>query len=107
MSIGVSFNKIFAKLGSDIKKPDAITEIKRETFKEQIWGLPVGDLLGVGRATEKRLTSCNLKTIGALAQFDEYYLKQWFGSNGLKLKQYANGEDTSPVSDVVACSIGG
>lgn len=100
VSIGVSFNKIFAKLGSDIKKPDAITEIKRETFKEQIWGLPVGDLLGVGRATEKRLLSFNLKTIGQLAQFDEYWLKQWFGINGLKLKQFANGEDTSVVADI-------
>jgi len=51
VSVGVSFNKIFAKLGSDMKKPDATTIIKKENFKENIWGLPVEDLLNVGRAT--------------------------------------------------------
>lgn len=100
VSIGVSFNKIFAKLGSDMKKPNAITEIKRENFQEQVWGLPVGDLLGVGRATEKKLHSFNVKTIGALAKTEDKYLGYWLGVNGLKLKTFANGNDMSQVADI-------
>ena len=69
VSIGVSFNKIFAKLGSDMKKPDAITVINKETFREQIWNLPASDMLGVGRATEKKLSSVGIRTIGQIAQY--------------------------------------
>ncbi len=97
VSIGVSFNKIFAKLGSDMKKPDAITVIKKETFKEQIWGLPVNELLGVGRATNKVLQNYGVKTIGSLANLHDSVLKSSFGINGLKLKAFANGLDNSEV----------
>lgn len=64
VSVGVSWNKIFAKLGSDYKKPDAVTVISKDSFREQIWQLPASDLLGVGRATEKVLTLYGIKTIG-------------------------------------------
>lgn len=68
VSIGVSFNKIFAKLGSDMKKPDAVTEIAREDFKEKIWNLPVEELLGVGKASKKKLNRLMIFTIGDLAR---------------------------------------
>lgn len=100
VSIGVSFNKIFAKLGSDIKKPDAVTEIKSKNFREQIWGLAVGDLLGVGRATERKLCSCNITQIGELAQLPDDLLSNWFGINGIRLKNFANGLDMSPVAEI-------
>ncbi len=98
VSIGVSYNKIFAKLGSDMKKPDAITEIYQDNFKEKVWKLPASDLLGVGRATEKRLTNYGIYTIGELANTEEKMLSSWFGINGLKLKTFANGEDMSVVA---------
>lgn len=66
ISVGVSFNKIFAKLGSDMKKPDAVTVIPQDTFREKIWGLPAADLLGVGRATQRVLDSYCIKNIGDL-----------------------------------------
>ena len=74
ISAGVSFNKIFAKLGSDMKKPDAVTCIPQETFKDQIWNLPASDMLGVGRATEKVLTRFGINTIGQLAAAPETHL---------------------------------
>lgn len=97
VSAGVSYNKIFAKLGSDLKKPDAITCISRDSFKEQIWNLPASDLLGVGRATTKILDNYCIHTIGQLAQCPEDLLKRKLGKNGLMLKAYANGQDHSPV----------
>lgn len=97
VSVGVSFNKIFAKLGSDYKKPDAVTCISREEFKEKIWKLPTSAMLGVGRATEKELTRCGIHTIGQLAAAPDYFLQYRFGKNGLLLRRYANGEDCSPV----------
>lgn len=100
VSIGVSFNKIFAKLGSDLKKPDAITQIKEETFREQLWHLPASSLLGVGRATEKKLDRYYINTIGKLAQTSDDFLKRLLGKNGLALKRFANGQDSSPVADM-------
>lgn len=97
VSIGVSFNKIFAKLGSDMKKPDAITVIDKEDFKEKVWRLPVSDLLYVGRATTHKLERYGIMTIGQLASLEPKILKGWFGVNGLKLWQYANGTDMSQV----------
>ena len=97
ISVGVSFNKVFAKLGSDIKKPDAVTEIVQESFQDVIWNLPASDLLGVGRATKKVLDSYFIKTIGDLAKTEPDFLKRRFGKNGITLWRFANGLDNSPV----------
>ena len=97
VSVGVSFNKIFAKLGSDMKKPDAVTEIRENNFRELVWPLPAGDLLYVGRATEAKLNRYGIHTIGELAQTDPDFLGRLFGINGHKLWLFANGLDTSRV----------
>ena len=97
VSIGVSFSKVFAKLGSDMKKPDAVTLITRENFREKVWPLPVGELLYIGRATSAKLRLMNLSTIGQLAQADPAFLHQKLGKNGVMLWQFANGEDHAPV----------
>ena len=97
VSVGVSYNKIFAKLGSDMKKPDAVTVIPKDTFREKIWGLPASDLLFVGRATERFLNRFYIRTIGDLANTDPDFLKSHIGVNGIKLWRYANGLDNSPV----------
>ena len=98
ISVGVSFNKIFAKLGSDMKKPDAVTVISKDTFREQIWKLPAADLLGVGRATQRVLDSYYIRTIGDLANTDPEFLRQRLGKNGVALWNYANGNDLSLVA---------
>jgi len=97
VSIGVSFNKIFAKLGSDMKKPDAVTCITTENFQEKVWPLPASDLLYVGRATDKRLSKCGIHTIGDIARADPNLLKSLFGINGLALWSFASGNDQSRV----------
>ncbi len=97
LSVGVSFNKIFAKLGSDMKKPDATTVISPENFRDKVWPLPAGDLLFVGPATRRRLASRNLRTIGDIARCDSAALKSALGKNGEMLWLFANGLDRSPV----------
>lgn len=97
ISVGVSFNKVFAKLGSDMKKPDAITVITANDFKNQIWDLPASDMLGVGRATQKILNSYCINTIGELANTSPTFLKARLGKNGISLWQFANGNDCSRV----------
>ena len=97
VSIGVSYNKIFAKLGSDYKKPDAITTMGREEYRTKAWPLPVGDLLYVGKSTERKLQSMGIRTIGELAKMEEKYLQSRFGKMGLVLHSFANGWDDSPV----------
>ncbi len=97
ISVGVSFNKIFAKLGSDMKKPDAVTVISKENFKEKIWDLPASDLLFVGKNTTAALNRVGIFTIGDLARCNENVLKKLLGVTGPQLKIYASGEDTSPV----------
>jgi len=97
VSIGVSFNKVFAKLGSDMKKPDAVTVISRENFKEKIWPLPIRDMLFVGAKTCDKLKSSGINTIGDLTLCDDSTLKRLLGKNGLDLKRNALGEDNSPV----------
>jgi len=98
VSVGVSFNKIFAKLGSDLKKPDAVTLITRENFREKIWPLPVSSLLFVGRSTAQKLGRYGIRTIGDLARTPEDCLAAGLGKNGQKLWLYANGLESSPVS---------
>lgn len=100
ISVGVSFNKIFAKLGSDYKKPDAVTVFEKETFREKIWGLPASDLLGVGRATTRVLNNYCIRTIGDLANSDYDFIKRILGENGVSLWLYANGRDNSTVKDI-------
>lgn len=97
VSIGVSFNKIFAKLGSDYKKPDAVTIITKENYKDIVWSLPCGDLLLVGRSTTKKLVSYGINTIGDLANADVNFLKTILGKNGEMLHNFANGIESSPV----------
>ncbi len=97
VSVGVSFNKVFAKLGSDMKKPDAVTEIRKDNFREKIWPLAAAELLYVGRATDAKLRQYGIYTIGDLARSDVELLKRIFGINGQKLWIYANGLDLSRV----------
>ncbi|MCX7614395.1 MAG: DNA polymerase IV [Clostridiales bacterium] len=97
-SIGVSWNKIFAKLGSDLQKPDAVTVINRENYKEKVWPLPVSDLLYVGRATTKKLEDRAIRTIGDLANIGLSYPHSWLGKMGDILHIFATGQDDSPVT---------
>ena len=97
VSVGVSFNKVFAKLGSDMKKPDAVTVISQDSFRDMVWPLPVGDLLFVGPATRRKLADMNVRTIGDLARFDAECLRARLGKPGLMLNAYAAGLDRSPV----------
>lgn len=101
VSVGHSFNKIFAKLGSDYKKPDAVTTISRENFKELVWPLPVSDLLMVGRSTAAKLNRINVRTIGSLAALKADYIESILHKPGLLLWQFANGLDESPVRAIV------
>ena len=104
VSIGVSFSKIFAKLGSDMKKPDAVTVISRENYREKVWSLPVSELLYVGPATTRKLMNLNVNTIGDLANMDPELLRNKLGKNGIMLWRFANGANHSAVmpSDFVA-----
>lgn len=97
VSIGVSWNKIFAKFGSDYKKPNAITMITRDNYKKIIWEQEVGDLLYVGRSTKKKLLKYGIYTIGQLAQTSVDFLVLQFGKMGAVLWRFANGLDDSPV----------
>jgi DNA polymerase-4 len=97
VSIGVSWNKIFAKLGSDYKKPDAITVISRGNYQDLVWPLPAGDLLYVGPATQRKLYMYGIDRIGQLAQADPPILKGILGKLGLVLSLFARGADRTPV----------
>lgn len=97
-SVGVSFNKIFAKLGSDIKKPDAVTVISKDNYKELVWKLPVGELLYVGRSTKKKLTNIGIMTIGDLATVSPTVLRKLLGKWGDILWTFANGMDDTEVA---------
>jgi DNA polymerase-4 len=97
VSIGVSYNKIFAKLGSDYKKPDAITTMYRDEYKEKAWSLPASDLLYVGRSTDRKLQRMGIHTIGDIARTDEKWLVSSLGKMGSVLWGFANGYDTTPV----------
>ncbi len=98
ISVGVSFNKVFAKLGSDMKKPDAVTVISRDNFKDKVWPLPVGDLLFVGKKTVERLNRIGIFTVGDLTLMDDSTLKKLLGKNGIELKNNALGLDETHVT---------
>lgn len=98
VSVGVSFNKIFAKLASDLKKPDATTEISEENFKQIVWKLPSSAMIGVGPHTDKKLHSLGLFTVGDIALANPEVLNAKLHKNGVMLWNYANGRDDSPVA---------
>ncbi len=97
VSVGVSFNKVFAKLASDLKKPDAVTVVSRENYREKLYSLPAGALLYVGKATAQRLRKVGIVTIGDLAAAEPKMLSGLLGKWGEMLSRYARGEDSTPV----------
>ena len=97
ISVGVSFNKIFAKLGSDYKKPDATTLISPENWQEIVWPLPVGAMLFVGRSAQRTLAQYGVETIGQLAACRPEMIEKLLGKLGRQMHEYANGLDRSPV----------
>lgn len=101
VSVGVSYNKAFAKLGSDLKKPDAVTLITRDNYRRRVWPLPVEDLLFVGKTVSAQLRRHYITTIGDIACSEVGFLQQLLGKGGETLWFFANGLDSSPV-----CRIG-
>ncbi len=99
-SVGVSFNKIFAKMGSDYKKPDATTVITRDNYRELLWVLPARELFGAGRKTAAKLETMGIRTIGDLAAADRSVLEKQLGKGGTMLWEYANGLENSPVAHI-------
>lgn len=97
ISVGVSFNKVFAKLGSDYKKPDATTVIDRNNYQSIVWPLPVSDLLFVGKAAKEALSKLYIETIGDLARSEKEIILSRLGKMGEMIHDYANGLDDSPV----------
>ena len=98
-SVGISFNKVFAKLGSDYKKPDATTVFSDADWQDKIWPMSVADLLFVGKHTAGKLAKINIKTIGDLARADGDYISRYLGKAGVMLWEYANGMDDAPVAE--------
>ena len=99
VSIGVSWNKIFAKLGSDLNKPRGIAVIRPDDYKETVWKLPAGDLLMVGGKTAEKMRKYGIKTIGEIANTPPDTLEVLFDKWGLYLHTFANGLDNSPVAE--------
>lgn len=97
VSIGVSWNKIFAKFGSDYRKPDAITSVTRGNYRSLVWSAPVRSLLYVGPATERKLRGYGILTIGDLARASDAWLSRRLGKMGFVLRSFARGEDRTPV----------
>lgn len=104
VSIGVSFNKMFAKMGSDYKKPDAITIISRDNFEQIIYPLPVESMMYIGPQTAAAMHSCNIRTLGDLSQASCAFLVSRFGKQGEMLYRYVHGEDDSPVLSRKECA---
>ncbi len=100
ISVGVSFNKVFAKLGSDMKKPNATTVISKENFRDKIWCLLANEMIFVGRKTFKTLNKYGISTIGDVAKTPPSFMQKILGKNGFDLWIYANGLDVSPVSHI-------
>ena len=102
ISVGVSYNRCFAKLASDMKKPDATTVIFPQDMERVVWPLPVSDLLFVGKRTTEALATMGIRTIGELAEADREFLLERFGKQGDLLWTYANGLDEEPVRSYYA-----
>ena len=100
VSVGVSFNKIFAKIGSDYKKPDATTVISRENYREIVYPLPVTDMIFIGKSASERLYNANIRTIGDLANSNDALIEKLLGKTGLVILDYARGRDMSPVRPI-------
>ncbi len=100
ISVGVSFSKTFAKLGSDMKKPDAVTILSPENFKQKTYGMPLGSIIGVGKKIEAKLNKLNIFTLGDLADYDENIIKHKFGVVGQKLQNNVRGIDDDDVQNV-------
>ena len=98
ISVGVSFNKTFAKIGSDLKKPDATTEISVANYKNVVWKLPIGEMFGVGKQSRTKLVNIGINTIGDLARFNKDILIRQFGKMGEMWHNHANGVDDEPVA---------
>lgn len=98
LSVGVSFNKVFSKMGSDYKKPNATTVISRDNYSRILWPLPVRELFFVGKATEEKLRQMGIHTIGELAKSQPEALTAVFGKHGQQMYEYANGLEHSPVA---------
>lgn len=99
VSVGVSFNKVFAKLGSDMKKPDATTVIPYKSFASAVWRLPVSALLFAGPSVTQRLGRVGIYTIGDLAAADGGFIGEYLGKSGLMLREFARGNDFAPVRE--------
>ena len=98
VSVGISFCKLFAKLGSDLKKPDAVTCIYRENFKQIVYPLPITEIIGIGNRLEKRFNKLNIYTLGDITKTEDFILKKIFGIIGINLKQKLLGNDIDPVA---------
>lgn len=99
VSVGVSFNKVFAKLASDMRKPDYLTSINKDNFKKIVYPLKVSDMIMIGQKTTDKLNKINIKTLGDLANSDPEILRKLLGINGLRIYNWANGWDNSKVRD--------
>ena len=99
VSVGVSFSKIFAKLGSDLRKPDFTTEISKKDFKNQTYNLPLNSIIGIGRRLEKKFSSISINTIGDFVNLSDEYLRHVMGINGINLKRSLLGENIDNVAD--------
>ena len=97
MSVGVSFNKTFAKIASEFKKPDAVSVVTKENFKEKIWSLDIGDMVGIGKRLKAKLNKYNINTIYDLAHIDYHFISRLLGKVGRDLYNYANGRDFREV----------
>ncbi len=102
VSVGVSWNKVFAKLGSDMKKPDAVTLISPDNYQSLVWPLPVSALLFIGPQTVSRLAECGIFTIGDIALSPPGLMQTMLGKSGVLHRQHAWGKDNSTVTSIAA-----
>ena len=102
VSVGVSFSKIFAKLGSDLRKPDYTTVISKNDYKKITYNLPLNSIVGIGRRLEKKFSSIDVKTIGDFVKLEDSFLSHLMGINGTNLKKALLGENIDEVADYYA-----